>query len=290
MRALLLVAAALTACRRSDVERFIDTSSGKVYVRSRVRGEDLVLLHGLGDCHIGWRKVEEPLRREGYRVTVWDALGAGRSSKPDGGDYTLSAHVDRLAAVLDELSIEKVTFVANSLGGSMALLFARRHPDRVVRLVLISPAAYPEGGWTGTWFWESPLARALDKIDPALLAKLGLFMNYGNRARISEEDIALYTAEAARPGAIAAFVRQQQQLMPEPAVVRRWIAGYGALDIPTLILWGTRDHILDPAQGKRLARDLPQAKLVELRGVGHAAQLEAPDQVVAEILSFLERH
>jgi pimeloyl-ACP methyl ester carboxylesterase len=258
-----------------------------VFVRSRGKGPHLVLLHGLGDSSAGWRKVEGKLRDAGFRVTVLDALGAGRSEKPLDGDYRLVAHVERLGQVLDAIGAERVTLVGHSLGGAVALLYALEHKDRVERLVLVSPAAYPEGGWTGEWIWKLPVEGVLERMSPEAIANLALRMNFGDPSRITDEDRAVYAAEAARPGTIAAFVRQQQQLMPDPEQVRGWIARYGELTMPTLILWGTRDKVLDPALGKRLESALPHARLVPIEGVGHAAQLEAPDVVLREMLAFL---
>jgi pimeloyl-ACP methyl ester carboxylesterase len=280
---------ALCGCgaRERDTEGLVATPTGAVFARSRGSGPPLVLLHGLGDSSVGWRRIEDGLRGAGFRVTVWDALGAGQSEKPAEGDYRLVAHVERLGAVLDRLRAERVTLVAHSLGGAEALLYALDLGDRVGRLVLISPAAYPEGGWTGEWLWRSPVADALERIAPEAIADLALRMNFGDPARITAEDRATYAAEAARPGTMAAFVRQQQQLMPDPEQIRGWIARYPDLQMPALILWGTRDKILDPALGDRLCAALPRARLVRLEGVGHAAALEAPEAVLAEILAFL---
>ncbi len=286
-RALALFALCTGCARERDTEGLVATPTGSVFVRSRGSGPHLVLLHGLGDSGVGWRKIESGLLEAGFRVTVWDALGAGRSEKPAEPDYRLVAHVERLRAVLDEIGAPRVTLVAHSLGGTIALLYALDHPVRVERLVLISPAAYAEGGWTGDWIWQVPLTATLEKVPAQAIADLALRMNFGDAARITAEDRAVYAAEAARPGTIGAFVLQQQQVMPDPEQVRRWIARYGELRMPALILWGTRDRVLDPALGARLAKALPQARLVPLEGIGHAAQLEAPAAVLAEVLAFL---
>ena len=265
----------------------VPTPSGDVFVRAQGQGPVLILLHGLGDSSVGWRKVEAPLRHAGFRVVVLDALGAGRSAKPPDGDYRLEAHVDRLRTVLDALGVHRATLVGNSLGGSIALRFAQRDPARVDRLVLLDPAGYPEGGWTGTWLWDSGAGNALHAVPPALIARLALRMNYGDPRRIGADDLDAYVAEAERPGAIDAFIAQQRQLMPPPEDVARWVAGYRALSMPTLILWGTKDRVLSPELGDRLAHDLPDARLVLLDGAGHVPQQEVPERVLAEVLAFL---
>lgn len=272
-------------------EGLVETPSGKIFVRSGGEGSDLVLLHGLGDSCAGWYKIEDELRRSGYRVTVWDALGAGRSEKPVPGDYRLAAHFDRLTIVLDHLGIERATIVGNSLGGTLALMLAQADPNRVEQLVLLSPAAYPEGGWLGDWLWGTKglAEQALELLPPSLIATLALQMNFGDASRITIKDQAVYSAEAGRDGVIRAFVEQQRQLMPSEEEIARFVSGLRSIRIRTLILWGTRDRVLDPRLAERLDRDLPQARLVYLDGVGHVAQLEAPQRVIDEILRFLKR-
>jgi pimeloyl-ACP methyl ester carboxylesterase len=270
-------------------ERLVATASGALFVRTGGAGADVVLLHGLGDSSIGWYKVEQPLRELGFRVTVWDALGTGRSERPDPGEYGLAAHVERLREVMDRLGIARAHLVGNSLGGTEALLFAQFHPERVERLVLINPAAYPEGGTTPAWFWHVPgLAETLlAKLPPEWVARSMLWYLAGDPRRITEEDIRLYAAGAS--GAIAGLVLQERQLYPEPSVVDRWVEEHRRVAAPALILWGRRDRILPIEQAQRLQRDLPHAELQLLDGVGHIAQLEVPQLVVDECVRFLQR-
>lgn len=268
-------------------EGLLPTADGRLWVRCAGRGPDVVLLHGLGDNAGTWHRLEDRLRECGFRVTAIDSLGAGRSDKP-AGPYGIDAHVARLCAVCDRLAIERPVLVGNSLGGTFALRCAQLHPQRVRALVLISPGAFPEGGWTSGWWWNLPgLDGWLERVPPTLVARTALAINFGEPARIQPADVARYAREAARPGVFAALVRQQQQLLPPPEVVARWIEGYAAIDRPALVLWGTKDRVLDPAQGERLAAALPHARLIPLQGLGHAAQLEAPETVLAELRPFL---
>lgn len=287
--ALALVAAC--AAPRPDFEGRLPTPTGAVFVRSKGRGPDVVLLHGLGDSSIGWGKLEPKLREAGFRVTVWDALGAGRSDKPVDGRYRLMDHVERLRVVLDALGIARPMIVANSLGGSIALLFALRYPGRVAKLALISPAAYAEGGWTGTLVWSFPnvAERVLASVPPSWIARLALSMNFGDPRRVTEEDVQAYVGEIEREGSLRGFVEQQRMVMPTPEEVACWTAAYPTIAVPVLVLWGTRDRILPRAEGRRLAAALPDARLVWLDGLGHTPQLEAPDVVLAHLLPFLNR-
>ena len=230
----------------------VRTSSGTLYVTAAGQGPDMVLLHGLGDSGVGWHKIEGALREAGYRVTVPDALGAGRSDKNLESDLSLSGHTRRLAEVLDLLEIDHPILVGNSLGGSVAL---------------------------------EPMMKIMG---PRLLAYVGLRLNYFDASQITPDDLDIYAAEASRPGTIEAFLHQQQQLRRDMEGAQEWTRDLPRITCPTLILWGTGDRILPLAQAHRLASALPNARLVWLDDVGHTPQLEAPERVIEEILGFLE--
>jgi pimeloyl-ACP methyl ester carboxylesterase len=289
-----LATAVLASCTVPDPavrERTFATPAGALFVRTSGAGPDVVLLHGLGDSSVGWHRIEQPLRDAGFRVTVWDALGAGRSERPDPGDYGLAAHVERLRALFDALGIDRAHVVGNSLGGTMALLFAQFHPERVDRLVLLNPAAYPEGGTTPAWFWQVPgLAETLlARLPPEWLARAMLRYLFGDARRVTAEDVRLYADEAERHAAVQGLILQERQLYPEPAVIERWVAGHQSIAAPALILWGPEDRILPVEQARRLAREMPHAELRMLDGVGHVPQLEVPEPVLAAISEFLRR-
>ena len=86
----LFFCACIPGCAATDLSDLPDLPPGQtlsvegewLFVRQSGTGPDIVLLHGLGDSSLGWQYIEGPLVEAGYRVTVWDALGAGRSAKP----------------------------------------------------------------------------------------------------------------------------------------------------------------------------------------------------------------
>lgn len=285
-----LLLLALAACAAPQSEALVATSTGHVFVRTGGQGPDLVLLHGLGDTSDGWRKIEPDLIEAGFRVTVWDALGAGLSDGWKGADLSLPAHVARLAEVLDRQGIERATLVGNSLGGTVALLFAVEHPARVERLVLLAPGTprdIPTAGWLELGYDLAKMAAAL--LPEERVARFALGRNFGDESRIQDEDVAVYARVAARYGAYAALADQADQIVPPPPVLAEWSRRIAGLQVPVLLLWGTRDKILDPAHGRLFAAELPHCRFVLLEGLGHAPQLEDPRRVLAELLTFVER-
>ena len=294
--ALLLVLACLAGCATTDLSDLPELPSGQsvtvdgesIFVRQSGAGPDVVLLHGLGDSSLGWQFLEGPLVEAGYRVTVWDALGAGRSAKPRAGDYSLVAHLRRLEGVLDQLAVERAHVVGHSLGGSLALAFAHAHPDRTAALCLIDPAAYREGVLTGRWLWDVPLLAeiVLGVLSTEMLVDIGLRQNFVDAAGIPSGLRKLYLREALREAVIAALIRQERQLVPEDAAA--WEARHRTIVVPTLVLWGEQDALVPVAQGHRLVRDIAGAELVVLPHLAHSPQLEDPATVLRHVLPFLE--
>ncbi|WP_372407623.1 alpha/beta fold hydrolase [Streptomyces luteireticuli] len=134
------------------------------------RGPVRVYLHGLGASSAPYFAgvVAHPLLA-GHRSLLMDLLGHGISDRPEGFAYTLEGHADAVAGALVAAGVEGAEVVAHSMGGSVAVVLAARHPRLVSRLVLVDAnldpmaprsgaggssgiAAYPEeeflaGGW-----------------------------------------------------------------------------------------------------------------------------------------------
>jgi pimeloyl-ACP methyl ester carboxylesterase len=259
-----------------------------LFLRQVGTGPTVLLLHGLGDSSLGWQFIEPRLVQAGYHVLVWDALGAGRSEKPARADYTILAHVKRLEQTLDALGICQLVCIGHSLGGSEALLFTERNPDKVKALCLLDPAAYRAGAMGGRWFWITPLlAEAVLGILPSrTITMFGLERNFHNHSEISDELYSEYLREAERPGAVHALIAQERQLVPKDA--EKWEQAHRTIRKPTLILWGEDDELVPLAQGKQLAKDIAHSSLVVFPGVGHSPHLEAPQLVVDRVLAFLK--
>ncbi len=269
---------------------FIDTGGERIFVRQVGSGPDIVLLHGLGDSSAGFKELEQRLVETGYRVTAWDALGAGRSSKPDDGDYSLPAHRKRLLEVMDAVGVRQAVLLGNSLGGSLALMVAATDPERVRALALLDPAAYREGALGSRWFWDTPiLAEVVLGILPCrTIATFGLKRNLHSYDALPQDLVEDYVKASSRDGAISAFIAQERQIIPPEA--DKWEASHRDIRVPTLVIWGREDGVLPLAQGERLAREIPGALLVVLPDVGHAPHLEAPGSVFALIWQFLRQN
>jgi len=257
------------------------------YVEIAGQGPDLVLLHGLGASSFSWRHNREPLSRH-FRVITPDLPGHGRSPAPLTADYRTEALVRGLVDFLDWQGLDTVALGGNSLGGGLSLVLAGAHPERVSALVLLAPAA----AMTRIPYAFLPLRLPVLGFALALLLGpwlLPWFMRlvYYHPERLISEAVAGYAPpyrDLRRDLALRQLCRALEvRPLAEIAALLR------GLTQPTALIWGERDRILPPAQGRWMAAHLPQAEFHFLPEVGHAPQEEAPAAVNKIIIDFLGR-
>jgi pimeloyl-ACP methyl ester carboxylesterase len=135
-----IIADALATLEARFAERVVQTSAGAVSYRECGEGDvPVVLLHGIGSASASWLYCALALEKD-VRVIAWNAPGYGRSAPlsvaaPKASDYAVS-----LDAMLTALNVERCVLVGHSLGALMASAFVAAYPERVARLVLLSPA------------------------------------------------------------------------------------------------------------------------------------------------------
>ena len=105
---------------------------------ANANNRSVVLLHGKNFYGDYWGETAKFLAAQGYRVVMPDQIGFGRSSKPDLA-YSFDLLAQNTAQLLDELKIERATIVGHSMGGMVAVRFARTYPQRTEKLVLDNP-------------------------------------------------------------------------------------------------------------------------------------------------------
>jgi pimeloyl-ACP methyl ester carboxylesterase len=120
-------------------------------VRLRVRDTGpkeapaLIMLHGFGSSLETWEPWARALQGD-YRVIRFDLPGSGLSAPDPTGDYSDARSVEVLAALMDRLGVGRASLIGNSIGGAIAWTFAAQHPERVDKLVLISPDGFASPG------------------------------------------------------------------------------------------------------------------------------------------------
>ncbi|HLJ21129.1 MAG TPA: alpha/beta fold hydrolase [Stellaceae bacterium] len=242
-------------------------------------GPPLFLIHGIGASRHSWDGVVRSLKQK-YRCISYDLRGHGLSPLPP-PPYTLDDLVEDLEALRQELGIAKAHFMGHSLGGMIGPAYARRYPERVLSLGLLSTAA-----------GRTPDDSAKVKGVVAAMRQRGI-------APVLETlKERWFTPEfaAARPDVIA---RRLQQVIDTDAQVFLSVFDIYAetemapwlheVQAPTLVLTGEFDGGCPPRLNEFIAKQLPHARLVILPNLRHAMLLEAPEQVAPPLLAFLDR-
>jgi pimeloyl-ACP methyl ester carboxylesterase len=248
-------------------------------------GQAIVLLHAIGLARVSWEWVL-PRVAEFGRAWAFDLLGFGESDKPPDADYRVSAQADRIVAALDSLGVREAVWVGNSMGAAIALAAAVRHPERVSALALLAPATYRDmlPLWAGltTRVPGAPLAVRFGALP---LTTGALLYTFVDPRRLDPRHVATYARYLWSPGGAVALRAATQALYSSD--LDRLTPRYPEVRCPTLILHGTRDRILPKAAALWLARDLPNARLQWLEGLGHFPQEEAPDRIGDLLTAFL---
>jgi len=256
-------------------------------------GPPVVLLHGGGPGASAWSNFGRNLGvfAGRFRTLMVDQPGFGRSDKPPVAGQYFTFAAGALAGLLDELGIDKVHLVGNSLGGGTAVRFALRYPDRAGRLVLMGP-----GGLSLNVFAPDPtegVKRLMEFAAPPgpTREKLARFLRtlVHDQRLITDELIDERFAAASDPEALAAMASLGASFF-DPAHAEEAMLWREAhrLTQRVLLIWGREDRV-NPLDGALVALKLiRRAQLHVFGGCGHWAQLEKFDEFNRLAISFLE--
>lgn len=250
----------------------------------RVMGEGartFVLSHGWTNEARIWGPVATRLVVRGHRVAVYDQRGhAGSTAGTDG--LTMSALAEDLATVLRHLDAKEAVVVGHSMGGMTAQALLVERPEvvkeHVGAVVLVSTACEKVGGRAAL---DGLAARALvsPTFDRALASRrLGARLvrgTVGRAAVASHLEAVRETLAATSPETRTGFLAAMRAM--------DFSAALASIDLPVLVVVGSRDRLTPPAQSRRLAELLPGAELHVIEGAGHMLSLEAPTALTDQL-------
>ncbi len=255
-------------------------------------GTEAVFVHGLAGSSTNWTPLAGLMasRATGFAV---DLPGCGRSDPPRCGDYSVEEDLRVLTATIRAVARGPVHLVGNSLGGYLATLLAATQPELVRSLTLISPAV-PDLRLTADRGADIRLAVLLAPgiggiVEPRLAGLSAgervagmVELCFGDPQVVTPADRAIATQETEwrkdLPWTQRAVVQQLRGLMRGHLQLRDrsfWAAA-ATVTVPTLVVWGTRDRLVDVRLAKRTTAAFADSELLVLAGVGHVAQMEAP--------------
>lgn len=242
----------------------------------------IVLLHGYACSLRWWDRVAPALANRGLRVIRFDLLGHGGSEKPRDG-YEMEHQAELVAEALEKLRVRRAVVVGHSMGGTVATSLVEQEPRLVRKLVMISTP--PREGYvnssllrtTSTWPVVGELTR---RFAPDQAIKAGLDDAFADDVDVPDQFVddldgmtfSAYDKSSAEAGD---FVEER------PNSER--VADSG---VPLLVIFGTEDEIVEPDAADRWKEDVPRARVVKMRGVGHSPHWERPRQVTQLLLDY----
>jgi len=257
------------------------------FFREAGSGPGVICLHANASSSGQWRALTELLAAR-FHVFAPDSYGAGKSPPwPTGRKVALRDEVALLEPVLARAG-DGISLVGHSYGGGIALVGALAHRQRLRSKALYEPTLFAlverespsdVDGIRGT---VAAAVAALGRGEASAAARcfIDFWMGEGAFDRMPDH------VKAASAESVRNIQGWKDALFDEPTPTQ----AFAALDVPVLLMVGSKSPLSSRAVSRRLARLLPRAELVELEGLGHMGPVTHPDLVNERIRGFLERH
>ncbi|WP_439487982.1 alpha/beta fold hydrolase [Algoriphagus sp.] len=265
-------------------------------------GKNVMLLHGKNFNGAYWRTTIQHLSESGYRVIVPDQIGFGKSSKPAYFQYTFHQLALNTKALLDSLTIDKVSVLGHSMGGMLATRFALMYPEVTEKLILENPIGLED--WKlkvpyqpVEWWYQNELDKDYEQIKEYQLSNY----YHGDWKEEYNEWVKLLAGWTLNPE--YERIAWNAALTYDMIFTQPVLYEFGEIQMPTLLIIGTKDRT---ALGKQLVNEearktmglygelakktrdaVPDAKLVEIQNVGHLPHIQSFEKFIRPLLEFL---
>lgn len=284
--------AAATTCRHVDV------AGVDVFWREAGPADApaVVLLHGFPSSSVMYAPLI-PHLADRWRVIAPDYPGFGRSAAPPPSAYAYSFDhlAETMAALLAQIGIGRYALFMQDYGGPVGFRMARRHPEKILALIVQNANAYEEGlgaKWTAiARYWADPAAHP-EQLDGFMSLAGARQRHLGESPNPERYDPATWTEEFAllsRPGQREIQAALLYDYRTNVAAYPAWQAWLRQHRPPTLVLWGRYDPSFITPGGLAYRRDVPDAE-VHVLDAGHFALDEQPEEVARLTRDFLARH
>jgi pimeloyl-ACP methyl ester carboxylesterase len=252
-------------------------------------GTPVILVHGFGTCNFLWRAVAPAITAAGHTAYSLDLLGHGQSDRPLDADFGIAAQAEYLDAAMTVLRVARGVLVGIDIGGDVAMKLAATRPDRVEKLVLINTPAFEELPAKDITQMQRRTARFAFSLTRGVMGAAPLLEGVLKGSVADQEHMPMRLVARY----LAPFVGKDgaNHLLTLASSIRPDLDedDYGAIQAPTLILWGEEDKWVDGKLADRLANAIPNARLVRLAGVARLVPEENPEHLSELLLDFIKR-
>jgi 4,5:9,10-diseco-3-hydroxy-5,9,17-trioxoandrosta-1(10),2-diene-4-oate hydrolase len=274
--------------RNGVADVFVEVDGARVHLLRAGFGPPLVMIHGLVGSAVNWRRNIGPLSTVASVYAI-DLVNMGKSQRVAGLDPGLAATAERVAACMDALGIAQADIAGHSHGGSVAMMLAVGHPERVRSLILFAPAnAFCSLGTYLVRFYNTAVGRFVAHLVPKMprwIHSFALKRMYGDASRVTPDTVEGYSEGLRVPGTIPHILGILAMWFPDMKRLRDLLPAIAS--VPTLLVWGDKDRAVGLESGRELARLMPGAKLQIIEGAGHVTFDERPEECNAVMLEWL---
>ncbi|MBK1694110.1 alpha/beta hydrolase [Chromatium weissei] len=279
-----------------NTHQFLDVNGFRVHYQRVGSGSTLILLlHGSFLSLRSWRHVLTKLSNDATVVAI-DRPVCGFTSRPipksnGAALYSAEAQSDLIAALIEQLGFERAILIGHSTGGTVALLTALRHSNRVQALVLVGAMIY--SGYATSQL-PMPVQRMMTTLKPLFVKLMRVMIQrlytkalralWHHQERFTDDDIAAYRADF--------MIDSWDRAFFESFLATHRLnldARLSELMQPVLVVSGEQDRAVKLVESQRLANELPNAKLVVISDCGHIPHEETPDAFLAAVNAFLQQ-
>lgn len=286
----------MTAAQWVSEGRYFERATGQriFYRRSgNANGPTLLLCHGFPTSSFDYAELTRALEAD-FDILAFDFLGYGASDKPKGHSFSVNQSADIVEELLAHLQIREIHLVIHDYGGIVGqeLLDRRRHGKLTVRIesVVLLNCGIVYEMYRPTRTQKLLALPMLGGLVASRITKEKMFAGLNavrGKNKLTPARFEEHWSEIARQDGHKLAHRHIRYNAERARHAERWEAALQAFDGPLLLVWGMDDpvsgaHVLAAARPL-----LPRAQIVELDGVGHFPQDEAPEQVAAAIRAFL---
>ena len=276
-------AAELEAKYARPDSRFIELDGVRMHYLDEGTGPVVMLLHANFSNALDWDPWADALEDQ-YRVIRFDMTSHGLTGPDPGGDYSQARTLQLMEAFIAALKLDDLTLAGTSLGGTLAIHYAAKHPDRVQRLILLSPGSL-EGKERRARGGVPRVGYVLKYILPRALPEFMLSSGFGDPAALPESLVDRWYDLWRRDGQREAQLDRLSQYQAGDIEGR-----IRSLRVPVLLLWGelnTTAKFSQAATFRELLRDTPSLTFIPYPGLGHMALQEDGARMARDVRAWL---
>ncbi|MEM4656808.1 MAG: alpha/beta hydrolase [Candidatus Methanosuratincola sp.] len=274
--------------------RFAEVNGIKVHYKMYGAGEPVfILMHGFGAYSFSFDPVIRQLSEYGT-VIAFDRPAFGFTERPildawEGPNpYTSEFASDLTVGLMDELGVDKAILVGHSAGGAVAILTYYRHPERVSALILEDAAVYGGGApwYIGLFLWLPQVQRLGPLLVRGIAGDSGIstiYLAWHDDSKITPDTIEGYRRPLMAEG--WDYALWQFTLASGRTDLK---SNLSKISVPVLVMTGSEDKIVPPANAIKLSEDIPGSTLVVIPDCGHIPHEECPLEFLDAVMAFLQ--